>query len=86
MLEGLGFRRSSKPLEGLRRFSSDRDGSVVTYGNFVRMMCLTLKQQLETGDVVFREGDEVGPPSTDRLHREVLGTEYFPLRPHPLTT
>jgi len=44
-------------LEGATGF--DRQGQRVTYGNYVRLMGHTIKQDLEAGEMVFKQGDPV---------------------------
>ena len=37
----------------------DRERRRVTYGNYIRMMGLTVKATLDQGDIIFRQGDPV---------------------------
>ena len=37
----------------------DREGQRITYGSFVRMMTHTVKQAMDTGQYIFRQGDAV---------------------------
>ena len=55
----LGLRNSDSHEMMAGVVGADREGRRVTYGNFVRMMGLTVKQTLADGEYVFKKGDPV---------------------------